>query len=717
MADYRQDLSLKTKKKKITNQSENRLRRKMKQVSFSVGLKWFCFPVLVAFCLTFYALFVSVTTCCAGDNTDLMFVGETLKVITIASGREEGAWKAPVIADVITQDQIEQRSASGLGDLLDSEPGFYISPREAGYGIYLRGISDSVLFFYDSVPVGTGISKNYTSINPYLSLEAIKRVEIIKGPASVLWGPDAFAGIINVVPLTGKDFQGAETGISAGSSSGERKAYFRSGMEKGDWNWFLSMTGGRGQIKGQDEYNIVRFWETDLPSYPASPEQRQGSGILENPEYFELTGNTGLNELLKLSTNFFFYNMPYTRLEDGEEKLVWKEENQTFSGFVKLEGSKKYSISSGFRWTAYWDWADARTKIVDLDLENQDRVFFGELVHEKTVWNGDGLMTTGVSLRQEDIQNLPVWVHYYPEYFSSDNQSFLPWVNSYGYSVDTASVFGQYQHTIRQMDFWAGIRGDDHKESGVKWSYNFGFSWNPSDQWGIKTAYGNAYRTPVARQLQEGKTEMENIESLSVQTEWKPTKRVTLDMTGFISQLRDGYVQDAALGLSETIDRDLYGMELKARYSPVDELDLGTGVSWVKGFGEDTHFRYNDYYYYENGEIVKHYTDIYEPYDIGPELLFSTDLIFRISDRVHLRAEGRYASKRTARFLLDEDVHTYGGVWLFDTSLKLYDPFRCSMDVDIVFKNLFDCEYTVPGSYGPIQGEGASLEIKIEKRF
>ena len=54
------------------------------------------------------------------------------------------------------------------------------------------------------------------SLHPFdreLSLASVKRLEIVRGPGSVLWGPDAFAGIVNVVPMTGKDLDGAETGL------------------------------------------------------------------------------------------------------------------------------------------------------------------------------------------------------------------------------------------------------------------------------------------------------------------------------------------------------------------------------------------------------------------------------------------------------------------------------------------------------------------------
>ncbi len=672
------------------------------------------FALLV--CLGSLVVFLADSVCHAEDNTDLMFVGEDLKVITTASGREEGAWKAPVIADAITRDQIEQSLASGLSDLLDSEPGFFISPIEAGYDIYLRGISGSALMLNDSVPTGGGLNKNYNSISPYLPLESIKRIEIIKGPGSVLWGPDAFAGIVNIVPLTGKDFQGAETGVRFGSSSIEQSVFMRMGGEKGDKNWFMAISGGKGSQCDKDEYNFIRFWDSDRQFGPASPDLRYGSGSVDNPEFCDFTGNTGLGRLFKLSTSLSFYNMPYTRTAESDD-LTWRESNQAFSGFIKLEGSKKYNFSSGFRWTGYMSWFDTKTDIVDLELKSRDRVLFGELVHEKTVFGGNGLITTGVSVRNEEIEDLPVWDSYYPDYFSSDNLSFLPWWDGYDYSINTTSVFGQYQHTINQVDLWAGLRWDDHEYSGGNPSYNTGLSWHLSNQWRIKAAYGNAYQTPVAKQLQEEKTDMENIETLSVQAEWEPGRDLLVDVTGFGSRLRDGYVQDPALGLSAPVNRDFYGMEVKVTYSPLKPLDINCGLSWVNGSDSDVHFRYNDYSYFENGKIIDHYIDIYEPYARAPEISFVSDLTFRVNKNISLSAQCRYIGERTARYLLDDEVQTYGDVWLLDAGAKFKNIFEWKIDADITVKNLMDEQYLQPGIYGPVQGEGVSLEIKIGKEF
>jgi outer membrane cobalamin receptor len=146
------------------------------------------------------------------EQTMLMFVGEELGVLTIASRREESALQAPAIAQVVTRREIREQGATTLSQVLERVPGFHMAQRESGTEPYLRGIPNSILFLHDAVPLISETTKSIHPLDHELSLDAVKRIEIIRGPGSALWGPDAFAGIVNVVPLTGKDLDGLETG-------------------------------------------------------------------------------------------------------------------------------------------------------------------------------------------------------------------------------------------------------------------------------------------------------------------------------------------------------------------------------------------------------------------------------------------------------------------------------------------------------------------------
>ena len=74
------------------------------------------------------------------DDTILMFVGENLEVLTIASRREESAARAPAVARVITRKDFRESGRDTLSKVLETVPGFYMAEREWGTKPYLRGI-------------------------------------------------------------------------------------------------------------------------------------------------------------------------------------------------------------------------------------------------------------------------------------------------------------------------------------------------------------------------------------------------------------------------------------------------------------------------------------------------------------------------------------------------------------------------------------------------
>jgi vitamin B12 transporter len=103
---------------------------------------------------------------------------------------------------VITKEQIENQKATFLTDVLRYVPGFAVS-QTGGVGtqtqIRVRGAeSNHLLVLIDGVRVNdpsVGDDFQYQ----YALSDQIERIEIIRGPQSVVWGSDALAGIINII--------------------------------------------------------------------------------------------------------------------------------------------------------------------------------------------------------------------------------------------------------------------------------------------------------------------------------------------------------------------------------------------------------------------------------------------------------------------------------------------------------------------------------------
>jgi len=131
---------------------------------------------------------------------------ETLMNINVitATGSEQKISEAPATMNVITSKQIEERGYEQLEDALRDIPGIDFIHLN-GYAptlIYFRGMYGAenlrALLMIDGIPENNIIGGNDMA-GPAYSLHNVKRIEVIWGPASALYGANAFGGVINII--------------------------------------------------------------------------------------------------------------------------------------------------------------------------------------------------------------------------------------------------------------------------------------------------------------------------------------------------------------------------------------------------------------------------------------------------------------------------------------------------------------------------------------
>ena len=115
--------------------------------------------------------------------------------------------ETPVSVSIITRNMIESSPAKTIEDLLITQAGVQVSRTVAiGEGIpsniIMRGIPGSlvatrVLILVDGIP--TNASGTPFLIVNEISLDAIERIEIVRGPCSSLYGANAVGGVINII--------------------------------------------------------------------------------------------------------------------------------------------------------------------------------------------------------------------------------------------------------------------------------------------------------------------------------------------------------------------------------------------------------------------------------------------------------------------------------------------------------------------------------------
>lgn len=644
------------------------------------------------------------------SDTMLMFVGEDLDVLSIASRREEAAWSAPAIADVITKEDIENKNALTLAQALGGNAGFHINRTEKSSSVYLRGIPDSALILFDTVPMGSGVVKSETRIDNETSLASVKRIEIIRGSGSVLWGPDAFAGVVNVVPLSGKDIQGAQTGLIASSNDGPGEVYLNYGHRSGKWSGFMSASAK--QVQGDDpDANVVRFWNDGESPEPV--ETRFGSDSPDDSHFLNFYSSMTYADWLTLSVRLSDSSNAYT-VSDWNRTCRWEEQMDTSSHVVKLEASKTLDQNSGLRFTGYLSGIRQDHSIIDTTLDQEESSIFGEIIYDRSFFLSRGLLTLGTSLRRDEYNRIPVWDGFFPSFLTEDNLYFLPEIKEMDLSNDLYSVFGQYRHEFNRVEIWAGARYDNHEIYEDKASFNAGFSWN-MNQFIFKGIYGTGYRTPFARQLTEGQVgRLEQINTLNGQISWK-NQDFRAALTLFRNDIRNHVIEDRYIGagLSSPNSQTIYGMELEVAHQVCDKLKLSASLTLLDNSGANETYFYNDYTYTgEDGNEVKHYQGVEYAYKTGPDIMANLSAVWHLTQNLTLVPELRYFAAQTLYFPVENETQTCPEAWIMDLNLRLRNHFP--FDLNLYVKNLFDNEHTSPGLFSITKHSGLTMGLGIQ---
>lgn len=174
------------------------------------------------------------------DFQDLMDV----KIIS-GSKHYESVKNLPASAIVITRKEIQQMGYLTLEEVLSSVPGLYPVDFWESDGIHLgvRGFftdtwNRNVVFMINGVSQREGFnsSNNFSIIN--LPVSAIERIEIIRGPASVVYGSGAFFGSINIITVE-RDKRDDQSAISAsfGNSLSEYTANLSGGNDNNAYSF------------------------------------------------------------------------------------------------------------------------------------------------------------------------------------------------------------------------------------------------------------------------------------------------------------------------------------------------------------------------------------------------------------------------------------------------------------------------------------------------
>jgi hemoglobin/transferrin/lactoferrin receptor protein len=165
------------------------------------------------------------------SNADNVLVAALETVVISGSRSEQRREDLPLSVDVITAAELEEGQLVDIRDLAKGLPNFSVKRAPARFGVTgagnptgrdgnagfnVRGLDGNrVLMLIDGIRLPRSYINGSNAFGrDTLSLELLKRIELVRGPSSVLYGSDALAGLVNFITLEPSDFLKASDGSS-----------------------------------------------------------------------------------------------------------------------------------------------------------------------------------------------------------------------------------------------------------------------------------------------------------------------------------------------------------------------------------------------------------------------------------------------------------------------------------------------------------------------
>ncbi|HXF42737.1 MAG TPA: TonB-dependent receptor [Pyrinomonadaceae bacterium] len=253
----------------------------------------------------------------------LSLAGVKEQVTVTASGVEQSLFEAIASVSAVDSTEISQKMSVGLGEVINGEPG--VAKRSDGPGAarpVIRGFDgDRVLVATDGTRTGS-LGSQSGDHSETVDLFSAERIEVVKGPATLLYGSNAIGGVVNVI--SGHD-EGAHPGLRGRftilGSSNSNQFSSGGGIEYGKGPW---MVWGNASGQRTGDYKAGGDFGTVENTYTRSAAASFGGGYFGNKGFINSSYSYYQNR----------YGIPFDPDEADEElrSLRSQRHNLKFNG-------------------------------------------------------------------------------------------------------------------------------------------------------------------------------------------------------------------------------------------------------------------------------------------------------------------------------------------------------------------------------------------------
>lgn len=541
--------------------------------------------------------------------------------------------KTPNSVIVITEQQIESRGYQDLSDVLKDMPGFDITDNASRFGEFytLRGIqgNERMLVLIDghkiNPPTGTLLS-----VGNSISIRFAKQIEIIYGPASAMYGADAYSGIINIIS---KDNDRSDYNLISAVSDGSNStvdAMLESRIKVDDDLSFtvfgrMFHSAGFNEVGFDTLFNIISRYQP-----PLTPECEQ-----------------------PINDYSFFSRVNYKKISFGYFRQMFDEGNASIESPLRnvYNSMDRWKISTDNLWLAYKNdfenlgTLNSEVSVVSFRIDNNSQFTKWARANDPSAYISQYSMGSDLAVKgntnlhkvfsdevqliggidYEHIRSIP---SYASDQLFGKAYKYEGWVadsiNEKMVSTENRIAgFGQLMWSpFQSLDLVIGGRYDYSSQYKGTFNPRVGFTYSPFTKTRLKFVYGTAFQAPSLfyQYEQFGTPANVMLSSIEVQERmdpnWKLKNQLVSSYELSLVQQSFNSLQIKVSGfynhLTDIIERVTYDTENKTYNKYFNTYSIGIrneniGVQNIKGvttelnYGISDHFESYFYYCYTDG--------------------------------------------------------------------------------------------------------------------
>ena len=517
-------------------------------------------------------VFVATGTFCFAQ-TDSLSLQE---VVVTGTRNATDVRHLPYTVNVISRETLtEQQQTSVLPTVMQQVPGLFVTSRSMmGYGVStgaagglsLRGVTGGagqLLVLIDGHPQYNGVYGHPIS-DSYQALMA-ERVEVLRGPASVLYGSNAMGGVLNIVTRSMHE-DGVKTHINLGAGS-----Y------------------GTVQTEASNQIRSGRFSSTVAAQYSRTDNHRPNMGFEQYGGYVKLGYDISdhWNAAIDLDLTHWNASNPGTVTQPKLENDQWitrgaacltieNHYNKTSGALSVYDNFGRHKINDGYN-------ADGGTPQTDL-FRSKDAVAGVSWYQSAQLFEGNRVT---VGLDYQHIYGRAWYTNRETGETVTTQRRLMQ--SAHSHENEVAGYVDFRQDITEWLTIDAGLRYDHHSTAGGEWVPQAGVVLRPVETGALKASVSKGFRNPNTREMYMYGTA--NHDSLRAERLWnyELSWRHSLDVGGDLQSLTyganlfyikgDNMIQAVAGKNINTGEIENYGLELEAEYRIDSHWSLNTNHS------------------------------------------------------------------------------------------------------------------------------------------